>query len=226
MTCREVMCANPQFCLPEDNVRRAADIMKREDVGPVPVVYSQSDRRVVGIITDRDLAIRIIAEGKPPDTARVSDVMTPNPVTCRADDDIHEPLRVMSREQIRRIPIVDSNNQLCGIVAQADIARHLDEREAGELVEDISQPGHSSVGRAFRRTGQAVQHWAGQQSRTGGGLLLTAGIAAAAGAALMAVLDQRRYGTARLDRQPDSRDFDRREQRVRRGADEIGSIGL
>jgi predicted transcriptional regulator len=114
--------------------------MKREDVGPVPVVSDHAEKRVVGIVTDRDLAINVVAEGRDPHQTRVDEVMTPNPVTCREDADISEAVRTMADHQVRRIPIVDSNNRLCGIVAQADVARHAEEEQVGEMVEEISQP--------------------------------------------------------------------------------------
>jgi hypothetical protein len=140
---------------------------------------------VVGIVTDRDLVIRLIAEGRAPEATPVSSVMTQNPVTCREDDDVHEALNAMSGQQIRRIPVVDNEGRLCGIIAQADVARYLDERQAGEVLEDISQPGRNAVGRAFRHTGDAVRNWQG-------GAWVALGVGAAIGAGVMALVGQRR----------------------------------
>jgi CBS domain-containing protein len=181
------MSSNPTCCVPEDSALRAAEIMRTEDVGPVPVVLSHNDRRIVGIITDRDLVIRLISEGRAPEATAVSDIMTRNPVTCSENDDVHTAMDAMSRQQVRRIPVVDADSRLCGIIAQADIARHIDEREAGEVLEDVSQSGHNAVGRAFGRAGHAIS-----SSASATPLLIATGLGLAAGAGLMALIDRRR----------------------------------
>jgi len=140
MTCSEVMTANPSCCVPSDSVAMAAQIMKREDIGPVLVVSDYYSQNLVGIVTDRDLAVKVIAEGRDPHNTRIDEVMSLNPVTCRAGDDAYKALRLMSENQVRRIPVVDSGNRLVGIVTQGDLARRLDEEEVGEMVEEISQP--------------------------------------------------------------------------------------
>jgi CBS domain-containing protein len=139
-TCGDVMTRNVICCVPEDTVEDAARIMKREDVGPVPVVKDQESRRLVGIVTDRDLAMKVIAEGRGPRKTRVADVMTKDPVSCRAEDSVEEALGAMSRHQIRRIPIVDDSNCMIGIIAQADVATRVGEPErTGDVVEEISK---------------------------------------------------------------------------------------
>ena len=140
MTCRDVMTANPSCCVPSDSVAMAAQIMKREDVGPVLIVSDYNSRNLVGIVTDRDLAVKVIAEGRDPNNTRIDEVMSHNPVTCRENDDTNKAVRLMSEHQVRRIPVVDTGNRLVGIIAQADLARYEDEEEVGEMVEDISQP--------------------------------------------------------------------------------------
>jgi CBS domain-containing protein/osmotically-inducible protein OsmY len=140
MTCSEVMTANPSCCVPSDSVAMAAQIMKREDIGPVLVVSDYYSQNLVGIVTDRDLAVKVIAEGRDPHNTRIDEVMSLNPVTCRTNDDAYKALRLMSENQVRRIPVVDSGNRLVGIVAQGDLARRLDEEDVGEMVEEISQP--------------------------------------------------------------------------------------
>jgi Mg/Co/Ni transporter MgtE len=116
--------------------------------------------------------------------------MSSNPVTCRMQDDIHEAMNTMSRQQIRRVPIVDEEGRLCGIVAQADIARRLDEHETGEVLEDISQPGGNAISRAFHKTRSSVQGFSGSgQSKD---WLVALGVGAAVGAGLMAAFDNRR----------------------------------
>jgi hypothetical protein len=121
-------------------VATAAQIMLREDVGPVPVVDGNESKRLVGIVTDRDLAMKVVAEGRDAYGTRVDQVMTSNPVTCQEDWDVMQAVKTMADHQVRRIPIVDSNGRLTGIVAQADVARTADEEQVGEMVEEISQP--------------------------------------------------------------------------------------
>lgn len=140
MNVRTIMTSNPSACVPGDTVATAARIMKQEDVGPVLVVSDHNEKRLVGIVTDRDLALKVIAEGRDAHNTRLEDVMTRSPVTCRDDADIQTVLEKMADHQVRRMPIVDSANRLVGIVAQADIARYADEEDVGEMVEEISQP--------------------------------------------------------------------------------------
>jgi len=140
MTCSDVMTANPSCCVPSDSVAMAAQIMKREDIGPVLIVSDYNSQNLVGIVTDRDLAVKVIAEGRDPHNTTIDEVMSYNPVTCRPSDDTSKVLRLMAQHQVRRVPIVDAGNRLVGIVAQADLARQEDEEEVGEMVEEISQP--------------------------------------------------------------------------------------
>lgn len=194
MTCAELMTSNPSFCTPDEPAMRAAELMRSENIGSVPVVSSRSDRRVIGIVTDRDLAIRLIAEGRAPESSSVSDVMTENPVTCRSDEDIRDAMQAMSRQQVRRIPVVDDGGRLSGIIAQADVARHVDERQSGEVLEDISQPGHNALGRAFNRARSMASGGSGMQSGDSS-WMLAAGVGVLLGAGLMATLDSRRAGS-------------------------------
>jgi CBS domain-containing protein len=139
-TCGDVMTRNVVCCVPEDTVEDAARIMKREDVGPVPVCKDPDSRRLVGIVTDRDLAMKVIAEGRDPRRTRVADVMSKDLVTCREEDSVEEATSAMSRHQIRRIPIVDDSNCVIGIIAQADVATRMGEPEkTGDVVEEISK---------------------------------------------------------------------------------------
>lgn len=182
------MTSNPTFCVPEDVALHAAEIMRDENVGPVPVVASRDDRRVVGIVTDRDLTVRLIADGRAPEVTTVDDVMSKNPVTCGENDDAQSALDAMSRYQIRRIAVVDEQGQLVGIIAQADVARLANEEQVGEMVEDISQPGRNGVGRSFRRTADAFHHWDARLA-SGTGMLVAAGLGMALGAALIGAIE-------------------------------------
>lgn len=140
--CREVMTPEPACCEPGDSIRGVADTMRREDVGSVPVVESQGSRKLVGIVTDRDIVVKVVAGGTSPDAATVKDAMTSNPVSCREDDDIQQAMSAMKDRQVRRIPVVDRDGRLAGIIAQADVATRVSEdRATGEVVEAISEPG-------------------------------------------------------------------------------------
>jgi len=139
---QDIMTRNPRAVTPESSARDAARIMKDEDVGIVPVVMDEGSRRLVGVITDRDIAIRMVADGGAADS-RVSDVMSGDRLaTCRLDEDVDDVMDAMATEQLRRIPIVDERGSLVGIVSQADVVRKV--RQAGKAertVERISQPG-------------------------------------------------------------------------------------
>ena len=140
MKCSEFMTTNPACCLPGDTVDKAAQLMKREDVGPVPVIDSQQTKRLIGIVTDRDLALTIVADGRDAKSTQVEAVMTRDLITCREDDDLQAALAAMGEHQVRRIPIVDGQNRLVGIIAQADVATRVGhEKETGEIVEQISK---------------------------------------------------------------------------------------
>jgi CBS domain-containing protein len=142
--CSEVMTREPVCCEPGDPISKAAEVMKREDVGSVPVVESRADGRLVGIVTDRDIVVKVLADGRGVEQATVREAMTSNPVSCREDDDVSRAVSLMEERQVRRIPVVASDGRLSGIIAQADIATRLNkDRTTGELVEAISESGHS-----------------------------------------------------------------------------------
>ena len=137
--CSDVMTRDPACCLPGDTVDRAAQLMRSEDVGPVPVISDHQTKRLVGIVTDRDLALKVVAEARDARNTRVEDVMTRGVVACRAEDAVQEALDAMAEHQVRRIPVVDADHRIVGIIAQADIATRMEEPEkTAEVVEDIS----------------------------------------------------------------------------------------
>jgi CBS domain-containing protein len=143
MKARDIMTRNPATVSPETRARQAAQLMKDADVGVVPVVEAEGEgQRVVGLLTDRDLAIRLVAEGRDPDRVLVRELMSANPKTARADDDVEQVMDLMGREQVRRVPIVDERGALVGIVAQADVVLETrNDRKAEATVEKISRPG-------------------------------------------------------------------------------------
>lgn len=138
--CRDLMTEDPSCCLPSDPVNKAAQLMKTEDVGAIPVVDDHKTRQLIGIVTDRDLALNVIAAGRNAQNTSVADVMTRNVTTCRASDDLEKALTEMSDQQLRRIPVVDDNSRIVGIIAQADIATRLDApKKTAAVVEEISK---------------------------------------------------------------------------------------
>jgi len=141
MKCEEVMTKAPTCCVPTDSVNRVAKVMKTEDVGSVPVCESRENRKLVGIVTDRDLALHVVAEARDVNMTRVQDVMTGDPFTCQPGDDLQNALDTMQTRQVRRIPVVDRSGQLIGIIAQADIAIRVGKSEkTAETIVRISKP--------------------------------------------------------------------------------------
>jgi CBS domain-containing protein len=133
---RDVMTSNPCSIDAEKSVAYAAKMMKEEDVGLAPIVEGD---KLVGMLTDRDIAIRVVAEGKNPDQTKVSEVASKQVVTIDPQQDLDEALRIMAKHQVRRLPVVEEDGRLVGVVAQADIAREGDDSRTGELVEEISK---------------------------------------------------------------------------------------
>lgn len=146
MKASELMSAQPACCTPEDTVQEAARLMCECDCGCIPVVDDKESNRIVGVITDRDIACRCTAEGKSPKTP-VKEAMTRDPKCCGPDDDVELVERIMAEEQVRRVPVVDARGFCVGIIAQADLAlnaRAASDSEVGKVVERISEPAHSS----------------------------------------------------------------------------------
>lgn len=139
--CGDIMTPNPECCGPRTTIEAVAKLMRDKDLGPIPIVDDKKHRRLVGIITDRDVAVKVVGIGKNAKTTTVDEVMTPAPLKCHKDDDIEEALRLMEEARVRRIPIVDRTNKVVGIVTQADIAVRLHKnKKTGAVVEAISRP--------------------------------------------------------------------------------------
>ena len=142
MKAKDIMTKNPKCVTPETSVREAARLMKQEDVGVLPVVERDGSDRLVGIVTDRDIAIRHVAEGHDSSSCPVREAMTSSVRTAREDDDVNDVMDVMGKEQIRRIPVINERGALIGIVAQADIVREArDDKKAERTIEKISEAG-------------------------------------------------------------------------------------
>lgn len=143
MQVKDIMTSDPACCVPGDTVQQAAQAMKENDCGLLPVVESEQSNRLIGLVSDRDLALRVLAQGRGPDTP-VRDAMTDGPDAAHPDDDIGRVEQIMTSSQVRRVPVIDQNGSVVGIVAQADLARArrgVSDRKVGEVVEKISQPG-------------------------------------------------------------------------------------
>ena len=134
---REVMTTNPCAIDAGKPVSYAAEMMKKEDVGLAPIVEGD---RLVGTLTDRDIVTRVIADGRDPQSVTVREVASTDLVTIDPQQDIDEALTLMARHQIRRLPVVEEDGRLVGVVAQADVAREGKDKKTGELVEEISKP--------------------------------------------------------------------------------------
>lgn len=141
MKAQDIMSRNPSCVTPQTGLEEAAKLMKTENIGIVPVVDSKDSKKLVGVVTDRDIAIRVVAEGRDSATTSVGHIMSANVKTCRPDDSVDDVMDIMGKEQVRRVPIVDERGALVGIVAQADVVMEAkDDKKAERTVEKISQP--------------------------------------------------------------------------------------
>ena len=139
MKIQDIMTKKPSTVTPDTGVVQAARLMKDEDIGVIPVVDGD---RVVGIVTDRDIAIRAVAEGRRIDETRVKDVMSTDVKTVKLSGSVEDAMKLMGREQIRRVPVVDDKGHLVGIVSQADVVLEAkDDKHAEDMIEKISSPG-------------------------------------------------------------------------------------
>ena len=133
---REVMTSNPCTIDAEKSVAYAAQMMRDEDVGLAPIVEGD---KLIGTLTDRDIATRVVAEGKDPQSITVREVASKNLVTIDPQQELDEALRLMAQHQVRRLPVVEEDGKLVGVIAQADVAREGEDAKTGEMVEQISK---------------------------------------------------------------------------------------
>ncbi len=140
MKVREVMTVNPVCCLASDTAQKVAQIMRDNNVGSVPVVADEQSRTLIGMITDRDICCSIVAVGLDPKTASIEEHVHANPVTCRDGENLDKCERAMQENQIRRIPVVDGDGTVIGIVAQADLALKDKPEKISKTVSEISKP--------------------------------------------------------------------------------------
>ena len=139
--CSDVMTQDPACCLPTDTVSKAAQLMKDENVGSIPVIENEQTMKLIGIVTDRDLALQVVAPERDVRSTHVEDVMTYEVVTCRAGDDVQKAVDSMAQHQLRRMPVIDADHRIVGIISQADVATRVEKsKEVAEMVKEISQP--------------------------------------------------------------------------------------
>lgn len=146
MKARDIMTSNPDCITPDATLQEAARLMRDGGFGAVPVVDDDNTRHVVGIITDRDIAVRHVAEGHD-HSCMVRDHMTDDIEYVSADDNLSDVEELMAEEQIRRVPVVDGDKRLVGMIAQADLARSDSPRDVGDTVRGISRHGgdHTNI---------------------------------------------------------------------------------
>ena len=137
MKVSDVMTRDVQTVRPDQTAREAASFMLRADAGSIPVTEGE---RLIGMITDRDIAVRGVAKGYGPDTP-VRELMTDDVICVREDEDVEDVASKMSDAQVRRLPVVDSDERLCGIVSLGDLSRETDDESAAQALEGVSQPG-------------------------------------------------------------------------------------
>jgi len=133
---RELMTKDPRTIRPDATAVDAARLMRDEDAGVAPIA---EDDRLVGVVTDRDIAIRVVVEAKYPGSTKVTEIASQNVVTIDPQQDLDEALRLMANHQVRRLPVVEEDGKLVGILAQADVARHAEPARTGKVVEEISE---------------------------------------------------------------------------------------
>ena len=139
MNVKEVMTADPACCTSDMSLQEVAKLMVDNDCGCIPVVDSNDNKKPVGMITDRDITVRTVAEGKNPLDLKVSDAMTSNAITVTPMTSLEECCNLMESNQVRRVAVIDEKGACCGIIAQADIAVNADQRKTAEVVQEVSK---------------------------------------------------------------------------------------
>jgi CBS domain-containing protein len=134
---RDVMTARPRCATPETTLTEVAELMEAEDVGAIPVVDGE---RLLGMVTDRDIVTRAIAKGKDPRETTAAQIASKDLVTLEPDQDLSDALKLMAQYQVRRLPVIEDDDRLVGVVSQADVALEAKEKSTGEMVEEISKP--------------------------------------------------------------------------------------
>jgi CBS domain-containing protein len=144
-TVADIMTPNPTCCTPRSSMLEAARIMRDHDCGIVPIVEDETTMRLVGVITDRDIVVRLIAEGRNPLESSVSDCITRGVHTLHPNDSLRDCRQLMEGQHVRRIPIVDGSDRLIGIVAMADLAEEIEDDKLGKTLAEVSEPDNRQL---------------------------------------------------------------------------------
>jgi CBS domain-containing protein len=145
MQVKDIMTENPQSTTPEMNLVHVAKLMQECDCGAIPVVQDDKARKPVGVITDRDIVVRAVAEGKNPSQTKVKESMTKEAVTIYPDETLERCAALMKEKKVRRLIVVDGSGKLIGMVVQAQLATHAPKEVTGQMVQEISQPAPELV---------------------------------------------------------------------------------
>jgi len=142
MRVKHVMTKDPTSCVASDTAQKAASIMRDEDAGIVPVIENEQSQKVIGVVTDRDLCMNVVAEGRDPRTVRAEECMTTTVVTCSPNDAVEKTMELMKENQIRRVPVVDEGRKLLGIVSLADVVSRaeLKTTQTHDTLKTVSAP--------------------------------------------------------------------------------------
>jgi CBS domain-containing protein len=140
MKIAELMTEDPSFCTAEDAVIDCARMMARDDIGMVPICESRDTRKAIGVVTDRDIVVRVVADGRDASTVLAREAMSPDLVACSPTDDAERCRELMQEYQLHRVLVVDEHGSLVGLVATADLARAFEKEKVGETLQSIHQP--------------------------------------------------------------------------------------
>jgi CBS domain-containing protein len=144
MNVRDAMTPNPACCLTTDSAQKVAGILCKQGIGSIPVVTDHESRKLIGIITDRDICCSMVAKGLNPQSTSIEKFISLNPVACREDENLDNCERLMQEHRVRRIPIVDGNGRVTGIVSQADLALKDEPEKVAKTVAAVSKPPSSA----------------------------------------------------------------------------------
>jgi len=145
MKARDAMTANPVCCLATDSAQAVAGLLRKHNVGSIPVVTDHESRKLIGIITDRDLCCSVLANGVDARSTLIEEFISRNPAACREGENLDRCERLMQERQVRRIPIVDGDGQVIGIVSQADLALKDKPENVAKTVTEVSKPQSSAT---------------------------------------------------------------------------------
>lgn len=144
MKVRDLMTEKPACATPDMDLSKVAKMMDDYKVGAIPVVENKDSLKVVGVVTDRDIATRAVAKGKNPLEMRAMEIMSTPVVTAKPEDDVKDVARMMEKHMIRRVPVIDESDQICGMIAQADIALKASDQMTANVVQSVSKPTQNS----------------------------------------------------------------------------------